>query len=130
MMQRRTFWLLLLLLVAGARLCHLDIVWVEEGYPLAAAREMLAGKALYKDVWFDKPPLFPATYLTTAGQHGLPLRLLGIAWVMLSAWTCGWAARRTWGKNSELWAAGLCAFYLTFDAAAAVMALTPDLLTI
>ncbi len=129
-MPRRWFWVLLFSVVAVSRLCHLDIVWVEEGYPLAAAREMLAGKELYRDVWFDKPPLFPAVYLATGGHAGWALRCLGIAWAMLSAWSCGWAARRIWGRPAELWAAGLCAFYLTFETASAAMALTPDLLTI
>lgn len=129
-MPNRWFWPLLLALVAAARLCHLDIVWVEEGYPLAAAREMLAGKTLYSGIWFDKPPLFPAAYLLTLGQTGLPLRLLGIAWVLLSAWSCAWAARRVWGPPASQWAAALCAFYLTFDTASAVISLTPDLLTV
>ena len=62
-MPNRWFWPLLDTLVAAARLCHLDIVWVEEGYPLAAAREILAGKPLYSDIWFDKPPLFPLAYM-------------------------------------------------------------------
>jgi len=130
MMPRRWFWLLLFSTVAAARLCHLDIVWVEEGYALAAAREMLSGKALYRDVWFDKPPLFPVWYMLTGGHSGWALRLLGIGWVMLSAWSCAWAARRVWGRPADLWAAGLCAFYLTFDTASAVMAMTPDLMTI
>jgi hypothetical protein len=129
-MPNRWFWPLLITLVAAARLCHLDIVWVEEGYPLAAAREMLAGRTLYTGIWFDKPPLFPAAYLATLGHAGLPLRLFGIAWVLLAAWSCSWAARRAWGPAAAPWAAALCAFYLTFDTASAVMALTPDLMSI
>ena len=38
-------------------LLHSGIVWVEEAYPTAAAIQILDGKALYRDVWFDKPPL-------------------------------------------------------------------------
>ncbi len=129
-MPRWLFWPGVLVIVAVTRLCHLDIVWAEEGYPLAAAREILAGKTLYADIWFDKPPLFPLAYLVTGGAAGWPLRLMGAAWVLLSAWSCGWAARRVWGRPAGLWAAGLCAFFLTFDMAPAVMAVTPDFMTI
>lgn len=129
-MPNRWFWPLLAGLVAAFRLCHLDIVWVEEGYPLAAARQLLAGKSLYREIWFDKPPLFPLAYTLTAGEPGLPLRLLGIAWVLLAAWACAWAARRAFRSEAAPWAAALCAFFLTFDTASAVIALTPDLMTI
>lgn len=129
-MPSRWFWPLLAAAVIAARLCHLDIVWVEEGYPLAAARELLRGKALYADIWFDKPPLFPWSYVLTGGMHGFPLRLLGAAWVVFAAWSCAWAARRAFRSDSAPWAAGLCAFFLTFDTASAVIALTPDLMTV
>ncbi len=130
MMPNRWFWPLLAAVVTASRLCHLDIVWVEEGYPLAAAREILSGKTIYSEIWFDKPPLFPLAYTLIAGEPGLPLRFLGIAWVLLAAWSCGWAARRAFGHEAARWAAALCAFYLTFDTASAVIALTPDLMTI
>lgn len=129
-MPRWLFWLVLCAVVAVTRLCHLDIVWVEEGYPLAAARQMLAGKTLYADIWFDKPPLFPLAYMATGGAAGWPLRLMGIGWALLSAWNCAWAARRVWGRPADLWAGGLCAFFLTFDMAPAVMAVTPDFMVI
>src|SRR5438067_1843003 len=29
---------------------------------MAAARQMLFGKVLYRDVWFDKPPLLPSLF--------------------------------------------------------------------
>ena len=43
-------------LLLASRMSHLRIVWVEEGYPAAAAIQVLDyGKVLYRDVWFDKP---------------------------------------------------------------------------
>lgn len=129
-MPKRWFWVAMAVVVAALRLCESGVVWVEEGYPLAAAREMLRGKVLYSDIWFDKPPLFPATYLLWGAQTGVALRLAGAAFVMLAAWTAFAAARRAWGEREGLWAAGLLAFFLTFDTHSAVMALTPDLLTV
>ena len=70
----------LVLLFAGllaARLCHSHILWVEEAYPTAAVIQLLDGKSLYRDIWFDKPPLFPALYLLWNGYIGVPLRVAG-----------------------------------------------------
>ncbi len=129
-MRKRAFWLGLFLLPLAARLCHWNVIWVEEGYPLAAAREMLRGKALYRDIWFDKPPLFPAAYLLWGAQTGVLLRVAGAAFSLLAAWCAARTARRFWGEDEAPWAAALTAFFLTFDTPAAVMALTPDLLTV
>lgn len=130
-MARRAAWLLILAMAAASRLCYLDVVWVEEGYPLAAAGEMLRGRALYRDVWFDKPPLFPALYLLAGARPGLPLRLFGIAFVLLAAWSAARAARSFGGGGKEqLWAAALTAFGFTFYMHSAVLALTPDLLAV
>lgn len=130
-MARRAVWLGIAALAVVSRFCYLGVVWVEEGYPLAAAAEMLRGKALFRDIWFDKPPLFPLLYLMTGAQAGWPLRLFGAAFVLLAAWTAARAARAFGGGEKEqLWAAGLTAFGFTFYVHSAVLALTPDLLAV
>lgn len=118
------------LAVLAARLCHLRVVWVEEGYPLAAAAEMLRGKDLYRDIWFDKPPLFPAFYMLFGAETGWPLRLAGAAFVVLCCWCAFVLARHWWSEREGVWAAALLAFFLSFDFAPAVMALAPDLLMV
>lgn len=115
-------------IVLAARLCHSGILWVEEAYPTAAALEMLRGKTLYRDIWFDKPPLFPLTYLLWLGKTGWPLRVAGAVFVLISSLCAWWAARRVWRNQEGLIAAALVAFFLTFGVPSAVMALTPDLL--
>lgn len=129
-MRKHLFWLAIAALAVAAHLCQWRVLWVEEGYPLAAAREMLRGKVLYRDIWFDKPPLFPAAYLLWGAQTGLALRLAGAAFTWLAAWAAARAARAWWGEKEALWAAALTAFFLTFDTHSAVMALTPDLLSV
>ncbi len=57
MKRTRLFFVTLFALLLAARLCHLNILWAEETLPLAAAGQMLRGKVLYRDLWFDKPPL-------------------------------------------------------------------------
>jgi len=122
------FFALLFLLVAMARLSHAGILWAEEGLPLAAARQMLAGKVLYRDIWFDKPPLVALIYLLWAGRAGWILRLAGALDVTLASWIAYRFARDLWGPREGLWAAALLAFYLTFYMPSAVMPLAADLL--
>jgi len=119
---------LLFLLLLAARLCHLDILWAEEDLPLAAAVQMLHGKFLYRDVWFDKPPLTAAIYLLWGAQTGWILRLAGALYVLA---VCGLAyklARAMWGVREGLTAACALAFFLTFGMPAAVIPLAADLL--
>jgi hypothetical protein len=130
-MARRAVWLAIVAAAVLARLCYVHVVWVEEGYPLAAAAEMLRGKVLYREIWFDKPPLFPLAYWLGWAQAGWPLRLWGAAFVVLAAWSAARAARAFGGGEKEqLWAAGLTAFGWIFYVHSAVLALTPDLLAV
>lgn len=130
-MARRAVWLAILAAAILSRFSYLHVVWVEEGYPMAAAAEMLRGKALYRDIWFDKPPLFAASYFLTGAAPGWPLRLFGAAFVLLAAWTAARAARAFGAAEREqLWAAGLTAFGFTFYVHSAALALTPDLLAV
>ncbi len=118
--------------LAALRFCHSGVLWVEEAYPMAAARAMLSGKTLYRDIWFDKPPLFPGFYALFNAAMGWPLRLASALFVTFAAWAAWRAARQLWGRECAAagWAAVLTAFFLTFDFPAAVMALTPDLLAL
>jgi len=116
------------------------VLWVEEAYPLAAARAVLGGKTLYRGIWYDKPPLSALVYVLIDARHGLLLRLGGALFVAVAAWA-GWrAAGQIWprgvaaqneaGVDVRAWAALLTAFFVTFDFPAAAMALTPDLLAL
>ena len=118
------------LLVLLTRLCHLNILWVEEGYPSAAAIQMLHGSFPYRDFWFDKPPLFPAVYLLWGGLTGLPLRLAGAVFVMACAWMVHKFARDWWGEREGLIAATLLTCSFVFWIPSAVMTLAPDLLMV
>lgn len=112
------------------RLCHAGIVWVEEAYPTAAAIQLLYGKALYRDVWFDKPPLSAFMYLLWGARIGVPLRIAGAAFVFLCCCALWRFARDLWGPREGVAAAFLLGFFLTFGIPSAVMALAPDLLMV
>ena len=89
---------------------------------------MLAGKVLFRDIWFDKPPLTAAMYLLCGGHAGWPLRIVGALYV-LACCTIAWAfARRSWGEEAGLWAAGFLGFYLTFDLPSSVIPVASDLM--
>jgi hypothetical protein len=62
----------IVLLVVATRLCHLHLVWIEEAYGMAAAAEVLRGKLLYRDIWFDKPPLYALFYTLCGAVPGRP----------------------------------------------------------
>jgi hypothetical protein len=126
--KTRIFFLTLFALILAARLCHLDILWAEETLPLAAAAQMVHGKVLYRDLWFDKPPLLAWTFLAWGARDGFPLRLAGALYALLACWIAWRFARDLWGRREALWAAGLLAFYLIFDISSAVTPLAADLL--
>ena len=124
----RLFFLLLFALLVTARLCHIEILWAEETLPLAAAQQMRAGKVLYRDIWFDKPPFAPVVYTALGGEAGWPLRLAGALYALLCCWIAWGFARDLWGRREGLWAAGLLGFFLIFDFPSAVIPLAADLL--
>jgi hypothetical protein len=123
----------LILLFAGiliSRLCHLRVLWVEEAYPAAAALQIFSGKTLYRDLWFDKPPLSALTYLLWGAHAGLPLRVAGSIVIFLSCLAIFVFAREMWSEREGLAAASLLAFFLTFGVPSAVIPLAPDLLMV
>jgi hypothetical protein len=129
--RRDKFVLALLFLgLLAARLCHSGIVWVEEAYPTAAAIQILGGKMLYRDIWFDKPPLSTLIYLLWDARLGVMLRIAGAAFVFACCWMLWRFARDLWGPREGLVAALLLGFFLTFGIPSAVMALAPDLLMV
>src|SRR3954451_16652082 len=98
---------ILVMLVVATRLCHVDLLWIEEAYPMAAAREVLRGSALYRDIWFDKPPLYALVYTLAGVATGWPLRLLGASFVCISCWIAWHCIRRQVDERAGLLAAAL-----------------------
>lgn len=127
-MRAAKLFALLFLAVLAARLCHVRILWAEEQLPMAAAMEMARGKALYRDVWFDKPPWLAGVYLLWGARPGWALRLAGALFVTLCCLLVWRLARHLWGEREAWLAASFLAFFLTFGLPAAVIPLAADLL--
>ena len=73
------FWVSLTALLLLSRLCHVNILWADEDYHLAAGIQMLHGKMLYRDFWYDKPPLSAMAALLFGAWPGWPLRIAATA---------------------------------------------------
>ena len=114
--------------IAFTRFTHTGFLWVEEAYPSAAAAAILQGKFLYRDIWFDKPPLFAVTYLLWDAQPGIWLRWAGTLFAALAVALMYRLALTLGGARAALPAACMTGIYLTFGIPSAVMALAPDLL--
>jgi hypothetical protein len=130
-MDRRLLLLLLAVFFCtlACRLAQVDVLWVDEAYPLAAAARLLHGDVLYRDIWFDKPPLYAWVYLLWGGAAGWPLRVAGALLAALCSLAAGFAARRLFGAREAAGAVLLLGFFLSFDHLFAVVPLAPDLLT-
>jgi len=117
-------------IVVTARLCHSHVLWADDNLPLAAAIEVARGKTLYRDVWFDKPPLVVWIELLWGARAGVLLRLAGAAYVLATA-TAAWQfARMKWTAREGLLAACFVALFLTFDLPSAVIPIASDMLLI
>jgi hypothetical protein len=116
--------------VIASRLCHSSVLWADDNLPLAAAMEIARGKALYRDVWFDKPPLVAWACLLWGARAGVWLRLAGAAYVIAVALAARQFARARWGELEGLFAAGLAAFFLTFGLPSGVIPLASDMLLV
>ena len=103
------------------------MLWAEEDLPLAAARQILFGKILYRGIWFDKPPLTTLFYLLWGARIGVILRIAGALYCLVVSWLAYAVAGALWGGVREArWSAILMAFFLTFDTPSAVLPLAAD----
>ena len=92
---------------------------------MAAAKQMVLGKVLYRDIWYDKPPLVAVFYVLCGAQ----VRLAGAIYALLGCLVAFVFARDLYQQRAAgLWAAGLLAFFLIFDFPVSVIPVGPDLL--
>src|ERR1700732_3938295 len=120
-MRTAVFFALLATIIVAARLCHSSVLWADDNLPLAAAMELARGKALYRDVWFDKPPLVAWIALLWGARAGVLLRLGGAAYVIAAAAAAWQFARTKWSDREGLLAACFVALFLTFDLPSAII---------
>ena len=120
----------LVVALACLRLCHLNLLWADEDYHIAAAINILHARIPYRDFWYDKPPLCAVYYLLNAGYPGWSLRLLDAGYILLACWLVYRLARSWWGDAEGWTAALLFAFFTTFYLPSAVIPFAADALMI
>lgn len=121
-------WLTLIVVVvlAALRLCHVHLLWADEDYHLAAAIDLVHGKAPYRDFWYDKPPLSAFYYLLIGGHWGWPLRLLDAGYILVACYLIYLLALQWWGYKEGRLAAILLAFFTVFYLPSAVIPFAAD----
>src|SRR5258706_4881502 len=124
------FWILLAGILLFSRLCHVNILWADEDYHLAAGIQMLHGKMLYRDLWYDKPPLSAIASLLFRAWPGWPLRVASSLLAVASCVAAYHFGSRLWSRREGFCAAGLLAFSLVFYLPSATIPLEPDTLMI
>ena len=122
------FFAALFAVTLALRMCHAHILWADEDYHMAAAIQTLHGKLLYRDLWYDKPPLAAWLYAAMGGLAGWPLRLFDALYVLAVSVATWRFARDVSSRRAAMLAAGLMAFFLNFDLPSAVLPMAPDFL--
>jgi hypothetical protein len=127
-LRRILFFSAIFAVLLSAHLAHSGVLWAEEDLPLAVALQIKHGAVIYRDVWFDKPPLVPAIYLLWGVKIGWLLRMAGALYGLGASVLAYAIGARLWSKREGYFAAALMAFFLTFDTHSAVLPLAADLL--
>jgi hypothetical protein len=122
----RQFFAALFAITLVLRLCHSHLLWPDEDYHLAAAQQLLRGKMLYRDLWYDKPPLSALAYAIVGAPTGWLLRLFDSLWILAICAVTFRFVREMSGEIQGLIAAGLIAFFLNFDLPGGVIPIAPD----
>jgi hypothetical protein len=125
-LRKTTLFFLLAAALAASRLCHIGILWEGDAYPLAAAGQWLNGHTLYRELWFDKPPLLAVVYLLAGARAGWPLRLFDAAYALLCCWLAYRLARELWSEREGLAVAALLGFFLVFDLPSSAIPVASD----
>jgi hypothetical protein len=119
-------WWIGVVLLASVRLAHINLLWADEDYHLAAAIQILQGRVPYRDFWYDKPPLAALFYSVIGGYAGWPLRVLDVVYVVACCWVAYLFARDWWGEREGRTAALLLAFFMAFYLTSATVPLAVD----
>jgi hypothetical protein len=125
-LRRILFFSAIFAVLLAAHLAHAGVLWAEEDLPLAVALQMKRGAVIYRDIWFDKPPLVPAVYFLWGVKIGWLLRVAGALYALAASVLAYAIGTTLWSRREGYFAAALMAFFLTFDTHSAVLPLAAD----
>jgi len=127
-LRRYLYFFALLAVLLATHLAESGVLWEGETLPLATALQMKHGAVIYRDAWFDKPPLVPAVCLLWGAATGPALRIAGALYGWLAALLGSAICATLWGRREGYIGAGLLTFFLIFDTHSAVLPMGADLL--
>lgn len=122
--------MLLTVAIFLSRVAHLNILWADEDYHLAEAVQVLHGKMLYRDVWYDKPPLNALLFALFGAWPGWPLRIFSMMLELAGAFISYRFASALWTRREGMFAAGAFVFFHIFYFASAAIPVEPDTLMV
>jgi hypothetical protein len=132
--DRRTVikWFAVILAVSFIlRIAYAGHLYQDDGFWFTAAEEMLRGKALYREIYFDKPPGLPMVYAALFwifGAHILTIRLFTILYSTAISAVLYLFGSKLYDRRTGLIAAAMFAFFSTTSASGHVQGLNTDLL--
>jgi 4-amino-4-deoxy-L-arabinose transferase-like glycosyltransferase len=115
------------------RIFYAGHLYEDDGLWFAAAEEIVRGKALYREIYFDKPPALPLLYaglFWLFGAHIIVIRLFTIAYALSISAMLYLFGAHLYDKRTGLLAAAMFAFFSTTSASGHVQGLNTDFLMV
>jgi len=113
------------------RIFYANHLYQDDGLWFTAAEQVLRGKALYREIYFDKPPALPLTYallFKLFGAHILVIRLFTLFYSVAISATLYLFGSRLYGKREGLLAAAMFVVFSTTYTTGHVQGLNTDFL--
>src|SRR4029453_16984388 len=111
------------------RILYIGHLYEDDGLWFAAAEEIVRGKALYGDIYFDKPPGLPLVYALLFhlfGAHILVIRLFTIIYTFVSSIVLYLFGTRLYDQRTGVLAAAMFAVFSTTHSLGHVQSLNTD----
>jgi hypothetical protein len=125
--------ILLALISLVLRVFYAGYLFQDDGLWFTAAEQILRGKALYREIYFDKPPALPLLYsllFKAFGAHILVIRLFTVAWATSVSAILYFFASSLYGRKTGILAAALFTFFSTTGVSGHVQGLNTDFLMV
>jgi hypothetical protein len=115
------------------RIFYTGYLFQDDGLWFTAAEQLLRGKALYREIYFDKPPLLPLTYallFKLFGAHIIVIRLFTMIFVTAVSAVLYFFGSTLYNKTTGMLAAALFTFFSTTAVSGHVQGLNTDFLMV
>ena len=113
------------------RISYSGHLFQDDGLWFTAAEQILRGKALYSEIYFDKPPALPLTYAALFklfGAHIITIRLFTVCYSVAISGALYLFGSWLYDRRAGLMAAGMFAFFSTTSVNNHVQGLNTDFL--